>query len=84
MDRDFARIFGGEQVDHSLDLAPAAEMHDIAEPAAVVRPGRRLGRRRGVGKVHILLHVFPLVLFVMRPFYPRVIAKAVTGIVNGA
>ncbi len=29
---------------------------------------RRLGRSRGVGKVHILLHVFPLVLFVMRSF----------------
>lgn len=64
-------------MDHPLDLAPAAEMEDVAERAAAVGPRRRLargmgaeardqlrrvGRRRAVGKVDAL-HDVPALIF---------------------
>ena len=63
-----------EQNDHPLDLPPAAEMNDVAELPASVGAGRRfargmgaetgdqlgrVGRRRAVGQVNMIVQGFP-------------------------
>ena len=65
---------GGEQEDHPLDLTPATEMDDVAHIAAAIGARGclvggmdaetrdqigRVGCRRAIRKMDVLLHRFP-------------------------
>lgn len=81
---------GGEQQDHPLDLPPAAEMDDIADIAAAVGARRRfvggvdaeardevgrIGCRRAVRKMDVLLHRFPRFSLIDESTYRRGLSK---------
>ena len=76
-------LFGAQQGDQPLDLAPTAEVDEIADvaaaPGALRRLGRgmlaegrdefrRVGKGRAVGEMNLLLQIEPpAVRFVVRP-----------------
>src|SRR5690348_5145657 len=87
-----------EQLDHPLDLAPAAEMNDVAEIPAAVGPRRgfaggvnaeagdelgRVGRGRRVGEID-LVQRFPRAFLLPRHNSPPLLSKGPTAMLNGA